>query len=114
LFFLSPFHWFSCLSLSGSWLTNRKKHCCIRESGTTWKDWQEEVVVHENQTAGVRPCLLPPNGCFRDSFQDGNTDGWELDAGWQNQKPGWKLFLSLEEKAQANVDDIEVISEECP
>jgi hypothetical protein len=71
-------------------------------------------MVYENQTAVAKPCLLPPSGCLRDSFQDNNTDGRELDAAWQNRKPGWKLFLNLEEKAQAHVDEIEVISDECP
>jgi hypothetical protein len=63
----------------------------LRLSG--WKDWQEELTVYGNQTAVIKPCLLPPNGCFRDNFQDGDTDGWELDTGWQVRNQGGNYFL---------------------
>jgi hypothetical protein len=59
-----------------------------------WKDWQEEVTVQPNQTVVVKPCLLPPNGCFRDNFQDGDADGWEFwGAGWNIAKEGGNYLL---------------------
>jgi hypothetical protein len=64
----------------------------LRLSG--WKDWQEEVTVQPNQTAVVKPCLLPPNGCFRDNFQDGDADGWEFwGAGWNIATEGGNYLL---------------------
>jgi hypothetical protein len=59
-----------------------------------WKDWQEDVTVNANQTAVVKPCLLPPYGCFRDNFQDGDTDGWDLGSGrWSIRKAGGNYVL---------------------
>lgn len=59
-----------------------------------WKDWEEEVTVYQNQTAVVKPCLLPPNGCFRDNFQDGDADGWEFfDSEWKINNEGGNYFL---------------------
>jgi hypothetical protein len=65
-----------------------------------WKDWEEEVTVNQNQTAVVKPCLLPPNGCFRDNFQDGDTDGWDLKSGWKIKKQGGNYFI--EGKSSSN------------
>jgi hypothetical protein len=72
----------------------------LRLSG--WKDWQEEVMVYQDQTAVVKPCLLPPNGCYRDNFQDGDADGWDLDSGWQIKSQGGNYFL--DGKAQSISD----------
>jgi hypothetical protein len=58
-----------------------------------WKDWEGEVTVSQNQTAVVKPCLLPPNGCFRDNFQDGDADGWDLHGDWHIKKEGGNYFL---------------------
>jgi tetratricopeptide (TPR) repeat protein len=58
-----------------------------------WKDWQEEVVVNANQKVVVKPCLLPPNGCFRDNFQDGDTDGWDLPNSYKLRNEGGNYFL---------------------
>jgi hypothetical protein len=63
----------------------------LRKAG--WKDWEEEVMVNQNQTAVVKPCLLPPNGCFRDNFQDGDTDGWDLPNSYKLRNEGGNYFL---------------------
>jgi len=70
-----------------------------------WKDWQEEVTVNRDQTAVVKPCLLPPNGCFRDNFQDGDVDGWEL-SGWDVKKEGGNYFLQGKSSNYAACDAV--------
>jgi len=60
-----------------------------------WKNWQDEVTVYKDQTAVVKPCLLPPNGCFRDNFQDGDSDGWDLRNGCQINSHGGNYFLDF-------------------
>jgi hypothetical protein len=71
----------------------------IRLEKNGWKNWKQEVYVEAHQTTELQAFLLPRqplNILFRDNFQDGNAQGWELnDGAWRVEQDNGNYVLSV-------------------